>query len=371
MSVPVPITPPEKILIVMPRWVGDAVMATPLIEAMHEAWPDAAIDLLMKRFMRGLFKDSPWAGNVLELSGDTSFWSLRAELARSRYDMAVLLPNSLRPALLIWLGRAKQRIGYRRNGRSLLLTHGLPFPKQRPFRMVDFYGRLGQKLGLENTNRPMRLYVSDADCMAAADLLSRHDIDLGRSIVGINPGAKYGSSKLWPTYHFATVANTIAERQGAQIALLAGPGEDDLARDIAKEMTARSVALPSSEVDLAMLKAVLTHLDLLISNDTGPRHMAAALDVPAVTVYGPTHARWGETDFPLGTDCWIDIDCGPCMQRTCPLGHHRCMTDLEPDRVIEAAIMLLKESRMTADHDSRSSVPIVDISVDQQTIAGE
>jgi len=349
-----------RILIVLPRWVGDAVMATPLIEALHRAWPAATIDLLLKRYLTGLLAGAPWLGREIIVDDGASFWSLRRALAKPRYDLGVLLPNSFRPALLLAAARVKRRIGYRRNGRAFLLTDGLPFPRQRPFRMIDFYGAIGDRLGVLGARGPLILHASTDQRVAAADLLTSHGLDLARPIVGLNPGAKYGSSKLWPAAHFAVAADALADRTAAQIALLAGPGEDGLAADIASHMTAPAIALPSGEVDLVMLKAVLTHLALLISNDTGPRHMAAALGVPTVTIYGPTHAKWGENEHSAGIDVSIPVDCGPCMQRTCPLGHHRCMTYLSPAMVVDAALKVLATSPRPSKHGERGSpVPII------------
>lgn len=368
----VPNAAPEKILFVMPRWVGDAVMATPLLEAVHRTWPESVKHLLLKRYLSGLLGDAPWNDGEVVIESDSSFWSLRRRLARERYDLGILLPNSLRPALLLWAARVRRRVGYRRNGRAPLLTDGLPFPKERPFRMVDFYGRLGEPLGLDDARGALRLYVSGADRQAAAGLLRRHGLDPDTRLVGLNPGAKYGSSKLWPTEHFATAADTVIDRTGSSIVVLAGPGEDALAADIAARMSGPTTVLPSEDVDLVMLKAVLSHLHLLISNDTGPRHMAAAVGVPAVTVFGPTHAKWGENENSAGIDVSIAVDCGPCMQRTCPEGHHRCMTDLAPDRVAEAAVQLLvRRTAGTGRSDSGSGPPVVDITHDQQTCAGE
>ncbi|MCZ6835723.1 MAG: glycosyltransferase family 9 protein, partial [Planctomycetota bacterium] len=126
------------------------------------------------------------------------------------------------------------------------------------------------------------------------------------------------------------------------LVMLAGPGEDELTHDIAKQMKNPGIRLPSSEVDLVMLKSVLAHLHMLISNDTGPRHMATALGTPCVTIFGPTHVKWGENEHSEGLDVSIAVDCGPCMKRECPLGHHRCMTDLEPTRIIDAATSLFE-----------------------------
>lgn len=335
----------------MPRWVGDAVMATPLIEALHEAWPAATIDLLLKRYLSGLFNDAPWANREIIINDGKSFWQLRSLLARERYDLGVLLPNSLRPALLLAAARVRRRVGYRRNGRGPLLSPGLPFPRERPFRMVDFYGALGERLHVGNTNRPLKLHASPETRQAAADLLKRHGLDCEAPLLGLNPGAKYGSSKLWPAAHFAAAADGIAARHPVQMVILAGPGEDELAAEIASRARTKLVVLPSAEVNLSMLKNVLTHLNMLITNDTGPRHMAVALGVPVVTVYGPTHAAWGQTDFSHGEDLFIEVDCGPCMERKCPLGHHRCMTDLEPSRVVDAAVRQLES---LAEDDSRT-----------------
>ena len=331
----------RKVLVVMPTWVGDAVMATPLLEAMHRAWPGVAIDLLIKRPLRGLLNGAPWPGSVIEWNKSDGLWGLSRRLRAERYDCGVLLPNSFRPALLLWLAGVRRRAGYVRNGRGLLLSDRLPFPKQRPFRMVDFYGAIGQRLGAGDTGGPMRLYV-EADAQAKADrLFEAAGLGRGQLVIGLNPGAKYGSSKLWPASHFAQVGDALAERCGARVLILAGPGEDELARDIISQMRRPAVTFPSQEVDLATLKAVIARLDLVVSNDTGPRHIAAALGVATVTIFGPTHRTWGDSGFARSAELSLDVECGPCMQRTCPLGHHKCMRDLPPADVIAAAQRLL------------------------------
>ncbi len=330
----------------MPTWVGDAVLATPLIEAIHDRHPHAVKDFLIKPSLRGLLDDAPWLGRVHEWSDAGGFWPLRAELASARYDWAILLPNSLRPALLTWLARARRRVGYARNGRSPLLTDRLPFPDTRgrtvPFRMVEFYGAIGATLGVEGCHRPLKLHVGEQVAARAARLFETHGVTGDTPLIGVNPGAKYGSSKLWPARHFAEAADALIERTGGRIVVLAGPGEDELAGDIRCRMTGDAVVLPSSDVDLGVLKGVLRRLDLLISNDTGPRHMAAAVGVPTVTIFGPTHTVWGDSGFEPCVDLALEVDCGPCMQRTCPQGHHKCMVELTPSVVVDAAQTLLE-----------------------------
>ena len=336
----------RKVLVVMPTWVGDAVMATPLLEALgRSVAPGGRVDLLIKRPLRGLMDGAPWLGQVIEWNKSDGMWSLAQRLRSERYDMGVLTPNSFRPALLLWLAGVGRRTGYARNARGLLLSRRLPFPKQRPFRMVDFYGALGGRLGLSDTRGPMRLYVEPAARAKADALFARSGIDHDARVVALNPGAKYGSSKLWPASHFAQVGDALAKQAGTRVVVLAGPGEDALARDIISQMRHPATTFPSEQVDLATLKAVVSRLDLMVSNDTGPRHIAAALGVATVTIFGPTHRAWGDSGFARSAELSLDVECGPCMQRTCPLGHHKCMRDLQPADVIAAAERLLTPGR--------------------------
>ena len=332
----------RNVLVVMPTWVGDAVMATPLLEAVARV--AGKIDLLIKRPLRGLLDGAPWLGRTIEWQKSDGTWPLSRRLRGEKYDAGILLPNSFRPAMLLWLVGVRRRIGYARNGRGILLTDRLPFPKQRPFRMVDFYGAIGERLALRDTRGAMRLYVEDHARAKAEALFVGAGLTEGR-IIGLNPGAKYGSSKLWPAAHFAQVGDALAEHSGTRIVVLAGPGEDALARDIIGQMRHPAFTFPSDQVDLATLKAVISRLDLMVSNDTGPRHIAAALGVATVTVFGPTHRAWGDSGFARSAELSLDVDCGPCMQRTCPLGHHKCMRDLKPTDVISAAERLLVADR--------------------------
>ena len=330
----------------MPTWVGDAALATPLIEALHERYPDVPKDFLIKPYLRGLLDDAPWLGRVYEMSrGAAGFWSLRTALARRRYDWGILLPNSLRPAILLRLAGVRRRIGYARNGRGPLLTDRLRFPDTRgrtvPFRMVDFYGAIGTKLELPDS-RGLKLYAREEIRAAAGRLLRDHGVTGSGPVIGLNPGAKYGSSKLWPVEAFAMTGDALATTLAAQIVVMAGPGEDELAAEIVGRMSAHAVMIPSAGVNIEMLKGVVSRLDLLITNDTGPRHIAAAFGVPTVALFGPTHTVWGDSGFEKSVELFIEVECGPCMKRTCPLGHHKCMTGLEPAAAIAAAETLLR-----------------------------
>jgi len=348
---------PSRILVAMPTWVGDAVMATGLLEAIHETHPEARIDLLLKPYLRGLLEDAPWLHATIPFTG--GFHQLRMRLTREKYDWGVLLSNSFRPAILMWLAGVRRRAGYARNGRGPLLTDRLKFPnthkKTVPFRMIDFYGAIGEQLGVTRPVRPVKLHAGAEVRERVERLFAEHGIEPGRRLVGLNPGAKYGAAKLWPLEHFARVGDDLAETLGSRVIVLAGPGEDELAGEIAKRMRHDAIVPPSSAVDLATLKGVMRKLDLLVTNDTGPRQIAAAFGVPTVTLFGPTHPTWGDGGFEATVNLSLDLDCGPCMKRTCPLGHHRCMVDLTPDLVVTAAESLCPAGSRPADGTAKTA----------------
>lgn len=328
----------------MPTWVGDATLATPLLAAIRARHPDAVIDLLLKPHLVGLLRQAPYVSALLVLTKDRSPARLARRIAAGGYDWGLLLSNSFRPALLMWLGRVRRRVGYARNARGPLLTDRLSVPRPRgaPYRMVDYYGALGAPLGLTCLPTCLTLNVTPEQQHEAAALFDAFDLDGAGPVVGLNPGASFGDAKRWPAAHFAAAADALVRAEDARIVVLAGPGEDELARSIVAQMTAHAVALPSTRVGLDTLKGVIQRLDLLISNDTGPRHFAAALDVPVITLFGPTHRTWGDCGYPKMAELTLDLECGPCMARVCPLKHHKCMTDLQPATVVAAAVDLLR-----------------------------
>lgn len=323
-----------RVLVHLPNPVGDAVMATPALRALRQGMPGAEIHLVARRRLRGLLEGTPWADALWEYGGG---WreglGLGLHLRPLGYDVAVLLPNSLSTALLAWAAGAARRVGYARNGRRALLTDALPFPP-RPRPMVEFYLELTRRLGCPDGDRRLELPLPPEVQRRADRLLDR--CGLRGELVGIVPGASFGSSKCWTPEGFAAVADALRAR-GLRAVVLPGPGELALAREISRR-SRQGVAVLDLPLDL--LKGVMRRLRLLITTDAGPRHIAAALGVPTVVLMGPTDPRYTAYPHQRTRVLRVDLPCSPCHLRRCPLDH-RCMEAIRPEEVLAAAEQLL------------------------------
>lgn len=346
---------PQRIVIVLPTWVGDAVMATPALRAVRRAFPQAYIAWYAGRLARDVLAGLPWADAVLPavrkprgLGGTVKGARL---LAAEHFDTAVLLSNSFRSALLCRLGRCGRLVGYGRDGRGWLLSDRLRAPRDGQGRFVPtpaltYYLRLAEVLGAGVSDRRMELAVEPEYEQEADSLFARMGLAPDRPIVVLNPGAHFGSSKLWPAERFAAVADALRERHGAQIIVNAAPSEQEIAAAVAVAMRQPpEITFSQIENTLGLLKAITSRCSLVVTGDTGPRHVAAALGVPVVTIFGSTDPRWTEIDCPRERIVRVDVPCGPCQQKVCPLPagaeHHQCMTRISPEMVLQAAGELL------------------------------
>ena len=304
-----------------------------------------------------------------------SYWDLVMALRSQRFDLAVLLPNSFRAAWIAWLSGAKRRAGYDREGRGFLLTERIPVKNRRganrplpygrgsvspapsvpmgtklpvrlgryvPMPLVKYYADLAEAIGCERPGDRLELFTT-ADCdksiqqrLESLGLADRHPL------IVISPGAKFGAAKCWMPEGFAAVADRMVETANAAVIVSCGPGEEPIARKIGETMRQTGFIMDSPLLSLGELKSLIRRSDLLICNDAGPRHIAKAFDVPVVTVFGPTHPDWTATNYEKERLVRIDVDCGPCQQRLCPLGHHQCMTGVSMDMVFAAASALLQ-----------------------------
>ncbi|NQU08322.1 MAG: lipopolysaccharide heptosyltransferase II [Candidatus Abyssubacteria bacterium] len=337
----------------LPNWVGDVVMATPALRCLRRNFPNAHIDLSLIPYVRKIVEGAPWFDGIVEYSPDREHKGLAGHLRhlrllrRNRYDLAVVLPNSFSSALLAFLSGAKRRIGYDRQGRGFLLTDRVPTPTENgklvPQPMVDYYLKLCEELGAAPDSRKTQLFVDEESERRADELFRRHGIGQGKPVVAINPGAAYGSSKLWDTRRFAQVADSLLRREGCDVAVLGGPGEKETAREIIAATRSNLANLAEENVPLDILKSVIKRCDLLITVDSGPRHFAVAFDKPVVVLMGPTDPRY--TNYNLEKTIVLridDLDCAPCHIKECPTDHE-CMTRITPDMVFRAATELLQK----------------------------
>jgi heptosyltransferase-2 len=214
--------------------------------------------------------------------------------------------------------------------------------------MVQYYADLVEPIGCERPGDTLELFTTPEDDAAVEARLRAMGIAEKHPLIVLSPGAKFGASKCWPPDRFAATANRLVEKDNAVIVVTCGPGEESIAREIGRGFDRSGHVLDAPLLTLGQLKSLIRRCDLLICNDAGPRHFAKAFNVPVVTIFGPTHPDWTATSDEDERIVRINIDCGPCQQKICPLGHHRCMTDVTVDMVIEAARDLLAPRRLAS-----------------------
>ncbi len=332
---------PERVLLRLPNWVGDLVMVTPALRAVRRAFPNARVTAAVRGYglpvLGGLQTiDEIWPiGRRFEHIGPGILEYAR-ELRARRFDLAVLFTNSLTSALGPWLARIPRRVGYEGDWRTPFLTTRAPRSDRRaPVPMPRFYLDLLAAAGVEPAGVGYDLPVRQEDRSYVDDLFARLGIDAARPIAALNPGAKFGSSKLWPIDRFAAVGDALVRRFGYQVLLVCGPDEVAIARAITSAMREPVASTHDRVVPLAPLRALMQRIDLLVTTDTGPRHMAVAFERPTVVVMGSTHPVW--TDWNMGRTRVVrhDVPCGPCHLRVCPLDH-ACMELVTVEEVLAA-----------------------------------
>ncbi|MGE3314639.1 MAG: lipopolysaccharide heptosyltransferase II [Planctomycetaceae bacterium] len=340
-----------KIAVFVPNWIGDVVMATPALRAIREHFAGAEIVAVLRPYVADVLAGlslvdrhlihHPAGKSAVENRGLRFVRSLR----REKFDLAVLFPNSFHSAGLAWLSGARRRVGIDRDGRGWLLTDRLPSrPKKTPHPVIEEYLRIAAYLGCVALDRRMELASLPSDEQQLARFWNAQPGELRRrEFVTLNSGGAFGAAKDWPAESFAILARRIAETYGHAVLVLCGPSEREQARRIVQQAEHRNVvSLADAPLSIGLTKAAVKQSVLLVTTDSGPRHFAAPFDVPVITLFGPTHIAWSETYSPRAIHLQHQVDCGPCQQRTCPLGHHRCMKELSVDTVFDAVARQLE-----------------------------
>ncbi len=335
----------KNILIRATNWLGDAVMTTPAIGAIRAGFPAARITLLANPMVAELLSPHPWVDDILlydrkgRHKGVAGRWRLASELRAHGFDLAVLLPDSFDSALITWLARIPRRLGNRSDGRGLLLTHGFPLAMQpKGEHQSANYLAMLHHFGITGERPRQMLVTTSSEDKAISERLAACGIAVSDFVLGINPGATYGSAKRWYPERFAAVARELETVWGARIVITGGPGEAAIAADIERELAGNCANL-AGKTSVRELMALVRRCNFFITNDSGPMHLAAAFGVPLVAIFGPTdHA----TTYPLTDRAVIirkETDCAPCMKRECPTDH-RCMTAVTAGDVLAAAVEL-------------------------------
>jgi len=336
----------QNIIVRMPNWLGDAVMATPIITDLRKKWPNANLTAMCEGAgVSALFLGNPYLNEIFSFSHPNEFTrrlqtrDLVERIRQGKYDLGLLLPNSFSSAWWFWRGNVKTRIGYDSDMRRLLLTKAISFPKERgKEHQVITYKRLLKPLSIPVSNTSPQLYVTEEERKAAKQLLFQQKVPEGATLVGINPGAAYGSAKCWLPERFRSIIEKLIARPNTYVICFADLAGTDLVNAICEGMPSRVINLAGA-THLRELIALIEQCDVFLTNDSGPMHIAAALKVPLVALFGSTNDI-ATGPYGHGEVIHKHVECSPCYLRTCPIDF-RCMKRIEVDEVFAAIIAQL------------------------------
>lgn len=336
----------KRILIRAVNWVGDAVMTTPAIGLIRECFPLAEITLLANPLVSQLFLPHRWIDRVITFDrngahkGIAGRFRLAALLRKQVFDVAIILPNSFESALIPWLAGIPVRWGKSSDGRAFMLTGRYrPDVQNSAAHEVEYYLDLVRHFGITGQAHVPHLTVTAAEDHGAAVRLAEQGITADDFIIGVNPGAAFGSAKRWYPERFAEAARRLAGEWAAKIVVFGGPGEKDIAGEIEQQLDRRCLNL-AGETDMRQLMALIKRCNFFVTNDSGPMHIAAAFGVPLAAIFGSTDHTGTAPFTDNAAIVRQDIDCAPCKLRECPTDH-RCMTAVSADDVVQASIRLM------------------------------
>ncbi len=381
----------KKILIRGVNWIGDAVLTIPAIRAVRHAFPDTHISLLVNPRVAEIFKENPDINEIIlyeeKYRGIAGKFKLAKILRARGFDTAILLQNAFDAALMSWLSGIPERIGYRRDWRRFLLTKAVPVKEDilRQHQVYYYLNLLKESLDIETDSDEPLLYLNEHEIHQAQALLTQSfNLNPDSPIIGINPGATYGSAKRWFPERFAELIRRIINELNGRVVLFGSKSEVEIAKEITRTVNNQITNPPSplptgqarpftprrtsskgeilnlaGKTNLRELAALLSECDAFITNDSGPMHIASALLVPVVAIFGSTDRTitgpFGEGHRTISKD----ISCSPCLERECPVdktrsreGHLKCMTEITTEDVFSALQDILpKEKAVFFDRD--------------------
>lgn len=338
---------PRRILVKQANWLGDVVMSLPALKAVRQAYPDSHLALLIKWELASLFDGSGWVDEVIPYrvgrgaAGLTDRWRIVEAIRRRRFDLAILFPNSFEAALWVALARVPRRVGFACDGRGLLLTDRLrpTAPMMEAHQVHYLLHMLKQTLGLDGAAQGCTLEAHEPHRAKMRAWLDRVRRRPDAKLAAIAPAAAYGPAKEWPAGHFAALVDLLADRFGAECILVGAPNERARCEQVAAACRNRP-AVAAGETSVGELVALLSLSDAFVGNDSGCMHVAGAVGIPTVGIYGST--RPGRTG-PLGprtTTLYRQIECSPCLERTCRFGHYNCLQLLGPQQAADALVAM-------------------------------
>jgi heptosyltransferase-2 len=339
-----------KILVRATNWVGDAIMAIPALEAVRARWDGAEIVVLARSWVADLYRGQGYVDRVIVFDyrgrhrGILGRERLAAELRSEKFDAALLLQNAFEAAWLAWRAGIPERIGYARDARSWLLTQAIPVPEtgEAPVHETYYYLELLKRAGWLAqlpAIRRIELRVTPAARLAAEERLGAAGARPGARRIAFAPGAAYGSAKCWEPERYAALADRLIAAFDADVILFGAPQESEMAARIVQAMQGKAINLAGA-TEIGELPGLLAACCLFIGNDAGAMHVAGAVGIPVVGIFGPTDPEGTSPVTPNFTLVREPVECSPCFLRHCPIDH-RCMTRISVDRVFGASLAWL------------------------------
>jgi len=335
------IATPQCILVKEVNWLGDAVMSLPALRAIRRTWPNSHLAVLVKRELAGFFDGVGWIDEVIPYKlaadgirrfADTARIILR--IRRARFDLAILFPNNFSSALWVALAGVPARAGYIRDRRGPLLTHKV-FPRQEgagAHQSQYWLAMIRATLGVDDDAQESALDIHEPHRERMRQWLEARRLRPGSPVIALAPGAAFGPAKEWPASCYSAVIDLLVER-GAECVLVGTPGERALCQDVSRAGSTAMVA--AGDTGVGELIALLSLCDGFVGNDSGCAHVAAALGIPTVAIFGSTDPRG---TAPIGSKAVViyrGIECSPCFARTCRFGHYDCLRSISPEEVVD------------------------------------
>ncbi|MDZ7698910.1 MAG: lipopolysaccharide heptosyltransferase II [Deltaproteobacteria bacterium] len=341
----------RRILIRATNWIGDAVMTLPALEAVGETFPLSAITVLTKPWVAPIYESHPAVRSVMifdksggSLNAVGSIIKASGRVRRGQFDLAILFQNAFEAALIAFLGGIRRRAGYTTDARGLLLTHGIsPHTAQKNQHQVEYYLDLMRGLGWKERTRDPYIYVPESWRFEVSGLMASSGIEDDRFLLGLAPGAAFGKAKRWPAKRFAEIGDRAAEEWDARVLIFGSEGEQHICHEVMDDMTHRPFNL-CGRTSLSQAIAWIDRCKFFLSNDSGLMHVASALNVPTVAVFGSTDPV---ATGPRGAKTAIvrhPVSCAPCLKPQCDRDY-RCLYGVTVERVWEEMKRLWRTSR--------------------------
>lgn len=339
---------PKNIIVRMPNWIGDLVMATPILADLRKAYPEASITAMVHEKIGALLAADPTINELFFFSRVKGMIrrirqrNIVEKLKDGKYDLGILLTNSFSSAWCFWQGRVKNKLGFRAGGRSCLLDYPVSFPTERKKQhLVRTYKRILEELAIPLSHTAPRLFIKEGQIDTAWELIGRFCVPRGAKLIGINPGAAYGSAKCWLPNRFREIAKRLVELEPSYVVLFFGDlSHKELIDEICNNLSSRVINL-AGYTDLQTLMALISICSVFLTNDSGPMHIADSLNTSLIALFGSTDPIVTGPYRHSQAVMQEQVPCAPCFKRVCPIDFP-CMKGLTTDIVYERIVYLLR-----------------------------